>query len=171
MNYKSAMAAARQGQLITINGHILALLDGAQLTHDSIEGPMRLRTMLYALSAGLATPYTPTSLDKDSTLWDIVDDRGVEADEPMEGRAILSVRGDPMMLNLAHSTLEASKRVEVESYRVVGDGEMEFFLRGIDLPKPVSGAPTERVILVVHANENALVTEAFLSGPTARYVL
>ena len=172
MNYNQAMAAARTGQLISIHGHTLALLEGATLTHDNIDGPLMLRTMLYALTDKAAVPFTPSVLDKESQDWGIADPLGVEDETPFEGRAILSVTDVPQFVELAHSQLRRSKNVKVESMRTVDGGRtIEFFLLGKHLPLPAAGQQTERVVMVIEQGTSGEVTQAFLSGRSGRYVL
>lgn len=172
MNYNQAMAAARQGQLIALNGNTMALLAGAQLTHDALETPLVLRTMLYVIDGQRAVPFTPSVMDKESQHWSIADTQGVDTDEQWGGRAILTVRNTPELLDIAVDTLGKSKRVKVEMSRVIGDNEnVEFFLIGKDLPLPQAGKNTERVCMVVEQNDLGVVCSAFLSGPEGRYVL
>lgn len=170
MNYNQAMAAARTGQLITINGHTLALLEGAVLTHGNIEEPLILRTMLYAITDKHAIPFTPSVLDKESQLWEIADTLGVDTDTAWEGRAILEVTDVPQYIEMAAHQLRTSKVVKVESTRKTDRG-IEFFLIGKDLPKPTAGKPTEQVTMVVEQDGEAQVTMAYLSGRSGRYVL
>jgi hypothetical protein len=173
MNYNQAMAAARTGQLISINGHVLALLEGAQLTHEELDGPLTLRTMLFALTDKAAIPFTPSVLDKESQDWQVADKRDTEADEEVafEGRAILTLKDEPRFVEIAVQQLNHSKKVKIESMRHVGDGAVEIFLLGKELPVPVAGQPTEKVIMVVEQATSGDITQAFLSGREQRYVL
>ena len=172
MNYNQAMAAARQGQLISLNGSVMALLAGAQLTHEALETPLVLRTMLYVIESNRAIPFTPSVMDKESQMWGIADTQGVDTDELWEGRAILTVTNDPQLIEIAHSVLRASKTIKIEMQRTVGEGNsVEFFLIGKHLPLPQSGKKTEQVVMVVEQGAGGVVCSACLSGPSGNFVV
>lgn len=172
MNYNQAMAAARQGQLISLNGNVMALLAGAQLTHEALETPLVLRTMLYVIEGNRAIPFTPSVMDKESQMWGIADTQGVDTDELWEGRAILTVTNDPRFVEAAYRILCESKMVKIEMQRTVDESRsIEFFLVGKHLPLPQSGKKTEQVIMVVEQSGSGVVCSAHLSGPSGNFVV